>query len=404
VTKIRSARRVSSFADSVFGEMTRLAKLHNAVNLSQGFPDFEAPQVIKDAACAAIQGEQNQYAPPYGTKAFRDAIAADFSLRYGVELVADEQVTVCCGSTEAMMASMLSCIDPGDEVIVFEPFYENYGPDAILAGAEPKYIRMREPEWRFDPDELTAAFSNPTPAIIINSPNNPTGKVFTRDELQVIADLCQRWDVLAISDEIYERIVFGGNAHVPMASIPGMADRTITTGGLSKTYSVTGWRIGWAISPPALTGGIRKLHDFLTVAAPTPFHDAGVAALSQPEAFYSQLARDYETKRDLMMEILGRHGFIAYNPGGAYYVMADVSRFGFASDSEFAQYLVKEIGVATVPGSSFYIDPSAAPQTVRFCFSKRDETLHEADRRLARLSVRLRPEASAGQVTSGDRA
>ena len=404
MTKIRSARRVSSFADSVFGEMTRLAKLHNAVNLSQGFPDFEAPQVIKDAACAAIQGEQNQYAPPYGTKAFRDAIAADFSLRYGVELVADEQVTVCCGSTEAMMASMLSCIDPGDEVIVFEPFYENYGPDAILAGAEPKYIRMREPEWRFDPDELTAAFSNRTRAIIINSPNNPTGKVFTRDELQVIADLCQRWDVLAISDEIYERIVFGGNAHVPMASIPGMADRTITTGGLSKTYSVTGWRIGWAISPPALTGGIRKLHDFLTVAAPTPFHDAGVAALSQPEAFYSQLARDYETKRDLMMEILGRHGFIAYNPGGAYYVMADVSRFGFASDSEFAQYLVKEIGVATVPGSSFYIDPSAAPQTVRFCFSKRDETLHEADRRLARLSVRLRPEASAGQVTSGDRA
>ena len=384
--------------------MTRLAKLHNAVNLSQGFPDFEAPQAIKDAACAAIQGEQNQYAPPYGTKAFRDAIAADFSLRYGVELVADEQVTVCCGSTEAMMASMLSCIDPGDEVIVFEPFYENYGPDAILAGAEPKYIRMREPEWRFDPDELTAAFSNGTRAIIINSPNNPTGKVFTRDELQVIADLCQRWDVLAISDEIYERIVFGGNAHVPMASIPGMADRTITTGGLSKTYSVTGWRIGWAISPPALTGGIRKLHDFLTVAAPTPFHDAGVAALSQPEAFYSQLARDYETKRDLMMEILGRHGFIAYNPGGAYYVMADVSRFGFASDSEFAQYLVKEIGVATVPGSSFYIDPSAAPQTVRFCFSKRDETLHEADRRLARLSVRLRPEASAGQVTSGDRA
>jgi hypothetical protein len=219
-----------------------------------------------------------------------------------------------------------------------------------------------------------------------------------------IAGLCQRWDVLAISDEIYERIVFGGNAHVPMASIPGMADRTITTGGLSKTYSVTGWRIGWAISPPALTGGIRKLHDFLTVAAPTPFHDAGVAALSQPEAFYSQLARDYETKRDLMMEILGRHGFPAYKPGGAYYVMADVSRFGFASDSEFAQYLVKEIGVATVPGSSFYIDPSAAPQTVRFCFSKRDETLHEADRRLARLSVRLRPEASAGQVTSGDRA
>ena len=373
--------------------MTRLAKLHNAVNLSQGFPDFEAPPAIKDAACAAIQAGQNQYAPPYGTTAFRDAIASDFTRRYGVPLVADEQVTVCCGSTEAMMASMLACLDPGDEVIVFEPFYENYGPDAVLAGAEPKYVRLREPDWRFDPGELKQAFSNRTRAIVINSPNNPTGKVFTREELQLIADLCQRWDVLAISDEIYERIVFSGQTHVPMASIPGMADRTITTSGLSKTYSVTGWRIGWAISPASLTGGIRKLHDFLTVAAPTPFHDAGVAALSMPDKFYTGLAADYQRKRDLMMDILGRHGFTAYQPGGAYYVMADVSRFGFGSDSEFAQYLVKDIGVATVPGSSFYIDPAAAPPTVRFCFSKRDETLHEADRRLARLSS-----------TSGDRA
>jgi aspartate/methionine/tyrosine aminotransferase len=387
VTRIRSAKRVSSFADSVFGEMTRLANLHNAVNLSQGFPDFEAPQPIKDAACTAIQAEQNQYAPPYGTKAFRDAIASDWSRRHGVTIVPDEQVTVCCGSTEAMMASMLSCIDPGDEVIVFEPFYENYGPDAVLAGAEPRYVRMREPEWRFDPDELKAAFNNRTRAIVINSPNNPTGKVFTREELQIIADLCQRWDVLAISDEIYERIVFSGHTHIPIASLPGMAGRTITIGGLSKTYSVTGWRIGWAISPPALTGGIRKLHDFLTVAAPTPFHDAGVAALSMPDAFYSGLARDYQGKRDLMLDILGRHGLATCQPGGAYYVMADVSRFGYSSDSEFAQYLVKEIGVATVPGSSFYFDPAAAPQTVRFCFSKRDETLHEADRRLARLSV-----------------
>jgi aspartate/methionine/tyrosine aminotransferase len=393
MSKIRSAKRVSSFADSVFGEMTRLARLHNAVNLSQGFPDFEAPQVIKDAACTAIQSEQNQYAPPYGTQAFRDTIAADFTRRYGVAIDPDEQVTVCCGSTEAMMASMLACIDPGDEVIVFEPFYENYGPDAILAGAEPKYVRLREPDWRFDPDELTKAFTNRTRAIVINSPNNPTGKVFTRDELQFIADLCQRWDVLAISDEIYERIVYTGHAHVPMASIPGMADRTITTNGLSKTYSVTGWRIGWAISPPSLTGGIRKMHDFLTVAAPTPFHDAGVAAMSMPDHFYTELAAGYQAKRDLMVDILSRHGFTSYQPGGAYYVMADVSRFGFSSDSEFAQYLVKEIGVATVPGSSFYIDPAAAPKTVRFCFSKRDETLHEADRRLARL-----------QVISGDKA
>src|SRR5688572_17926306 len=226
MTRIRSARRVSSFADSVFAEMTRLAKLHNAVNLSQGFPDFEAPQVIKDAACTAIQAEQNQYAPPYGTHALRDAIAGDFSRRFGVAVDPDEQVTVCCGSTEAMMAVMMACVDPGDEVIVFEPFYENYGPDAILAGAEPKYVRMREPEWRFDPAELAAAFTNRTRAIVINSPNNPTGKVFTRDEVQLIAGLCQKWDVLAISDEIYERIVYGGQAHVPIASIDGMADRT----------------------------------------------------------------------------------------------------------------------------------------------------------------------------------
>ena len=387
MSKIRSARRVSSFADSVFGEMTRLARLHNAVNLSQGFPDFAAPQAIKDAACAAIQAEQNQYAPPYGTQAFRDTIASDFTRRHAVKINADEQVTVCCGSTEAMIASMLASIDPGDEVIVFEPFYENYGPDAILAGAVPKYVRLREPDWHFDPNELANAFTNRTKAIVINSPNNPTGKVFTREELQAIADLCQRWDVLAISDEIYERIVYAGHTHVPMASLPGMAERTITTSGLSKTYSVTGWRIGWAISPPSLTGGIRKMHDYLTVAAPTPFHDAGVAAMSLPAEFYTQLAADYQAKRDLMLEILTRHGFAIYQPGGAYYVMADVRRFGFASDSEFARYLVKEIGVAVMPGSSFYIDPAAAPKTVRFCFSKRDETLHEADRRLARMPV-----------------
>jgi aspartate/methionine/tyrosine aminotransferase len=386
VTKIRAAKRVSSFADSVFGEMTRLANLHNAVNLSQGFPDFEAPQAVKDAACTAIQAEQNQYAPPYGTAALREAIAADFTRRFGVPVIADEQVTVCCGSTEAMMAVMFSCIDPGDEVIVFEPFYENYGPDAILAGATPRYVRLHGPDWSFDPGELKKAFSNRTRAIVINTPNNPTGKVFTRDELHVIAELCQRWDVLAIADEIYDRIVFRGQSHVPVASLPGMADRTITTNGLSKTYSVTGWRIGWAISPPSLTGGIRKIHDFLTVAAPTPFHDAGVAAFSLPDGFYLQLAIEYQAKRDLMLDILQRHGFTASPPGGAYYVMADVERFGFKSDTEFALHMVKDIGVATIPGSSFYSDPSTAPQTLRFCFSKRTETLVEADRRLARLA------------------
>ena len=386
MSRVRSAKRVTSFADSVFGEMTRLAKLHNAVNLSQGFPDFEAPMAVKEAACASIRDEQNQYAPPYGTRPLREAIAADFAARHGVPIVADEQVTVCCGSTEAMMAVMMGCIDPGDEVIVFEPFYENYGPDAIMAGAQPKFVRLRGPGWTFDPDELKRAFSNRTRAIVINSPNNPTGKVFTREELEMIASLCLQWDVLAISDEIYERIVYDARPHVSIASLPGMADRTVVTSGLSKTYSVTGWRIGWAIAPAALTGGIRKIHDFLTVVAPTPFMDAGVVALSMPPESYVALAADYQAKRDLMLEILTRHGFATYQPGGAYYVMVDVAKFGFASDTEFALHLIKDVGVATIPGSSFYIDPASAPQTVRFCFSKRTETLQEADRRLAALS------------------
>jgi aminotransferase len=387
MSRVRSAKRVTSFADSVFGEMTRLAKLHGAVNLSQGFPDFEAPAAVKEAACAAIRGEQNQYAPPYGTKALREAIAGDFTARHGVPVIADEQVTVCCGSTEAMMAVMMGCIDPGDEVIVFEPFYENYGPDAIMAGAQPKFVRMHAPDWTFDPDELKRAFSNRTRAIVINSPNNPTGKVFTGAELEVIASLCLQWDVMAISDEIYERIVFDTRPHVTIASLPGMAARTVVTSGLSKTYSVTGWRIGWAIAPAALTAGIRKIHDFLTVAAPTPFMDAGVVALSMPPESYVALAADYQGKRDLMREILARHGFTSYRPGGAYYTIADVAPFGFKSDTEFAIHLVKDIGVATIPGSSFYLDPASAPQTVRFCFSKRNETLAEADRRLARLSA-----------------
>ena len=390
MSKVRSAGRVSAFADSVFGEMTRLANLHGAVNLSQGFPDFEAPAAIKDAACAAINRDQNQYAPPYGTAELCEAIARDFTRRHGVPVVPDEQVTVCCGSTEAMMAVMLSCVDPGDEVIVFEPFYENYGPDAILSGATPKFVRLREPDWSFDPAELVAAFTNRTRAIVINSPNNPTGKVFSREELQVIAQLCQRWDAIAISDEIYEHIMFDGRTHVPIASLPGMAERTVTTSGLSKTFSVTGWRVGWAIAPAALTGGIRKIHDFLTVAAPTPFQDAGTVALTMGDEVYASLAAGYQAKRDLLLDILERQGFICYKPGGAYYLMADVRAFGFASDAEFAHYLIKDIGVATIPGSSFYIDPKTAPQTVRFCFSKQDETLREAGRRLTKLSVSAR--------------
>jgi aspartate/methionine/tyrosine aminotransferase len=301
-----------------------------------------------------------------------------------VPIVADEQVTVCCGATEAMMSTMMAIIDPGDEVVIFEPFYENYGPDAILSGAAPRYVTLREPDWTFDPDELAAAFNEKTKAIIINSPNNPTGKVFTREELEAIAALCRKWDVIAISDEIYEHLIYEGRRHIPMATIDGMADRTITINGLSKTYSVTGWRIGWTISPPSLTGAIRKVHDFLTVGAAAPLQEAGAAALALPDQYYTDLAEGYRRRRDMLLEILERHHFTCYKPYGAYYIMVDISPFGFADDVEFAHYLVKDVGVAAVPGSSFY--KTAAGRTkLRFCFCKKDETLQEADRRMAKL-------------------
>lgn len=388
MSKVRNAGRVSAFADSVFGEMTRLSLLHDAVNLSQGFPDFEAPPSVKDAACAAIRADINQYASTWGTPDLRGAIAREFTRRYGVSVSADEEVTVCCGSTEAMIATMLAVLDPGDEVIVFEPFYENYGPDAIIAGAVPRYVRLREPDWTIDPDELRKVFSNRTRAIVINTPANPTGKVFTRAELQMIADLCQQWDVLAISDEIYEHMVYDGLTHLPMAAIEGMAERTVTIGGLSKTFSVTGWRIGWAIAPSSISGGIRKMHDFFTVCAPAPLQEAGVVAMALPDSYYTEMTADYQRRRDLLLGILEKHGFRCWKPQGAYYIMADVRNFGYADDFEFARYLVSGFRVATIPGSSFYIDPKGAPPMVRFCYSKRDETIHEADRRLEAFSAR----------------
>jgi aminotransferase len=363
--------------------MTRLNQQYGGVNLSQGFPDFAAPDVVKQAACAAIAADVNQYAVTWGARGLREAVAREFTRRYGVPVVADEQVTVTCGSTEAMMATMMAVIDPGDEVVIFEPFYENYGPDAILSGATPRYVTLREPDWSFDPDELAAAFNERTKAIILNTPNNPTGKVFTRDELASIAALCRQWDAIAISDEIYEHIVYDGARHVPIASVDGMAERTVTINSLSKTYSVTGWRVGWAIAPPPLTGAIRKVHDFLTVGAAAPLQEAGVAALGIDDAYYSELASSYARRRDLLLDILQRRGFRCFVPRGAYYIMTDIAGFGSADDVEFAHYLVKEVGVAAVPGSSFYHHRGLGRTKLRFCFCKRDETLQEADRRLA---------------------
>ena len=382
------SQKAAQFTESVIREMTRLSDEHGAVNLSQGFPDFAAPEAVKTAARDAIAADINQYAVTWGARPLREAVAREFTRRYGVAVDPDTQVTVCCGSTEAMMSTMLATLDPGDEVVVFEPFYENYGPDAILSGAVPRYVTLHEPDWTVDPDALAAAFNDRTRAIIINTPNNPTGKVFTRAELTTIAELCWRWDVLAITDEIYEHIIYDGCRHVPMAAIDGMADRTVTLNSLSKTYSVTGWRVGWAIAPPGLTGAIRKVHDFLTVGAAAPLQEAGAVALSFPETYYAELAAGYQRRRDMLLALLEPRGFVCFTPCGAYYVMTDIGGFGFADDVEFSRYLVQEVGVAVVPGSSFYHDPALGRTKVRFTFCKRDETLQEAGRRLQAVAAR----------------
>ena len=384
---IRCSHKASQFSESVIREMTRLSQEHNGINLSQGFPDFPAPEMVKEAACEAIRADINQYAVTWGAKPLRDAIAREFSRRYGIPVDADQQVTVCCGSTEAMITTLLACVDPGDEVIAFEPFYENYGPDAILSDAVPRYVTLHEPDWTFDPDELAAAFNEKTRAIIINTPNNPTGKVLSRDELAVIARLCQQWNVLAITDEIYEHIVYDGHRHVPMATLDGMAERTVTINSLSKTFSVTGWRVGWAIAPTALTSAIRKVHDFLTVGAAAPLQAAGAAALSLPDAYYQELASAYQHRRDLLLAILERHHFHCYKPSGAYYIMTDLQAFDCSDDVEFARYLVREVGVAAVPGSSFYRHAELGCTKLRFCFCKKEETMREADHRLAKFPM-----------------
>ncbi len=391
--RARTADRTHGFTESVIREMTRLCTQHGGVNLAQGFPDFPCPRPLKDAAIAAIEADINQYAITWGAKGFRDALVAKTRHFYGLEYDPEREVTVTCGSTEAMIATLLALVNPGEEVVIFEPYYENYGPDAILSGATPRFVRLREPDWSFDPDELAKAFNDRTRAIVVNTPNNPTGKVFSRAELERIRDLCERWNVVCVTDEIYEHMVYDGLEHVPMATLSGMKDRTVTISGLSKTYSVTGWRVGTVLAPPDLTLAIRKVHDFLTVGAPAPLMEAGVAALCLDDAYYRRLAEDYDLRRNYLVPALEEAGFRTFQPHGAYYVMTDISGFGFADDVKFARWLVEHVGVAGVPGSSFYSNPAAGRQRLRFHFARLRSTLEAAVERLSHLRARLEANA-----------
>jgi aspartate/methionine/tyrosine aminotransferase len=383
------SQKTASFTESVIRNMTRRALKLGAVDLAQGFPDFPAPTELKEAAKRAIDEDYNQYAITHGSPNLRRAIAEKVRSYNRIDCDPESNLTVTCGATEAMIASLLAVVNPGDEVIVFEPFYENYGPDTIIAGASRRVVALQGADFSIDPKELESAFGPRTKAIIINTPHNPTGKVFTLAELEMIAELCRRFDTLAITDEIYEHIIYGSTRHVSIASLPGMAERTITISGLSKTYSVTGWRLAYTVACERLTSAIRKIHDFLTVGAPHPLQEAGVTALRMPESFYAELRAMYEHRRMTLFKMLSEAGFGCRLPDGAYYIMADVSHLGFADDVAAADFLLEEVGVASVPGSSFYQHKELGRGLVRFTFSKNDQTLAAAAAKLKQLESRL---------------
>ncbi len=389
----RVSQKARLFTESVIREMTREALKHGAVNLSQGFPDFAAPEDIKRVAMQAIADDINQYAITWGARDFREAIARKTKWYLGLDVDPETELTVTCGSTEGMIAAMMATVDPGEEVVVFEPFYENYAPDAILSDARPRHVPLRAPDWSFDGDELRAAFNSRTKAIIICNPNNPTGKVFSPQEMEFIAGLCQEFDALCFTDEIYEHIIYpradADIQHISMAQIPRMRERTVIVNSMSKTYSVTGWRVGYCIAPADITSGIRKVHDFLTVGAAAPLQSAGAYALSLPSGYYDTLQSEYLRRRDLLLPVLENAGFKTFRPDGAYYIMTDTSAFGFPNDVEFTRHLIREVGVACVPGSSFYSVPERGSQQVRFCFCKKDETLLLAAERLERLREKI---------------
>ena len=382
------ATRIGEFRESVIREMTRLALKHGAVNLAQGFPDFPAPAELKAAAQKAIADDFNQYPITWGIKPFRDAICQSYKRFYHLDIDPEREVTVCCGATEGMIASLLALLNQGDEVIVFEPFYENYWPDSQLSGASIRYVSLHPPNWDFSKEELRAAFTPKTRAVIINSPNNPTGKVFSLAQLKALGELCEEFDCLVICDEIYEHIIFDNEKHIAPISLGALRNRTVAINSLSKTFSVTGWRVGWVIAPPELTSSIRKVHDFLTVGAATPFQHAGVTALNMPDSYFAGLSATYQAKRDHLVGILEKIGFRCHVPKGAYYVMCDISAFDFKDDVTFCNYLVEDIGVSAVPGSSFFSNPDDGKNLVRFCFAKKLETLDAAGERLNKLAKR----------------
>lgn len=396
IQPIKLAERTQPFQESVIREMTRLGEETNSVNLSQGLPDYDPPSIILNAATSAIQSGDNQYTFPFGTLEFRQAIASKTERYNHISAYPETDVTVTCGVSEAIMATILALTDPGDEVVILEPWYENYLPDCRMAGVLPRFVPLHEPEYTFDPAELRSAFNNRTRLIMINTPHNPTGKVFTRGELEVIAGLCREFGVVAVTDEIYEYILYDGCEHISIGSLPGMEDRTVTISGLGKTYALTGWRVGWAVAHPALTALIRKVHDYLTICAPAPFQAGGILALGLPDANYSQLKNDYLSRKKILLPALDAAGFTYQMPQGAYYVMADFNGINWNSaiyerpnwtlDRNFAEYLAREVGVAVVPGSSFYTQKGQGISRVRFNFAKRERTLLEASLRLMRLN------------------
>lgn len=385
---VTAATRLGGFGTSVFTEMSALAAQHEAINLGQGFPDFAGPDFVKEAAVEAIRSDLNQYAPSHGLPRLRQAIADDWQRQHGIDIDADGEITVTSGATEALLSTLLALVDAGDEVLFFEPFYDSYVPQTVFAGGIPRVVQLNPPDWSFDPEELRAAFNEKTKLFLLNTPHNPTGKVFTYDELTFIADLCKEHDVIILADDVYERITFDGVRHVPIASLPDMWNRTLTINSTGKTFSMTGWKIGYVTGSPAIQQHLRTIHQFNVFATATPLQHGMAIALETAARtnYYTELQNDYQSRRDRLMAILGDAGLPPLPVQGSYFLMSDITQLGFDNDVDFCRHLVTTVGVAAIPPSAFYLDPQTAPPLARFCFAKRDDTMEQAAKRLAHLA------------------